>query len=594
VPHARADDILIRGATVVTMDADHTVIPRGRLLVAGSGIEAVWRRGHRPKRIDGRRLDRADVIEPGADTYVFPGMINLHDHPFFDVLEAWPAPSSDAIPEAGKAGSDPYDNRYEWNTDSPAEYDRLVRNPGDAIIEPEALGLGGEAVKYAEVQAMLGGETAMQGASFVPEADGLLVRNVESNVFNTRIAPPRVGRISAFTGTALSSFVGQIAAGAYDAWMVHLAEGVRDGSRRAGDPVSSRQEFEELRSKGLLTAITVIIHGLGLERADFAAMAGADAKLVWSPRSNLQLYGETANVYEALAEGVLVSLGTDWTPSGSASLLGELKVADRALHDPRVLGSDRSLVPGLADDEALDRELVDMVTRNPVRTLHWEEFTGSLRPGLRADLFLLRRPAASSNASPYRSLIDAGEDDIRLVLIDGEPVAGTEQRMEKLDPGGAEVLAAPGSAYRRAIDVTDPAAVEGGETFAQFSEELGLGLAALGGDTPPAGGGPAPDSNTFSYLKARWNHGAYATASDADFRTVLNGFFGLDPNGRLNIEAVQLKPVIDDADDFLGHLLNGDVDPNTGLIADPTPPFGLYPANLNHIGPQGNPLAGLP
>ena len=565
-----ADEILIRDPTVVTMNADHRVIPRGRVLISGNEIEAVWRLNHRPPGIDGKRLRRATVIDPGPLTYLFPGLINLHDHPTFDVLEAWPAPSSDAIPEAGKAGTDPYDNRYEWNTDSPPEYDRLVRNPQQAIVDSDALGLAGEAVKYAEVQAMLGGETSMQGSSFVPEADGLLVRNVESNVFNTRIAQPRVGRISAFTGSALSTFVGAVRAGQYDAWMVHLAEGVRDAARRPGDPISSRQEFDDLRAKGLLTAITVIIHGLGLERADFAAMADAGAKLVWSPRSNLQLYGETTDVQAALAEGVLVSLGTDWTPSGSANLLGELKVADRILDDPRLL--------------------VDMVTRNPARTLHWEKFVGSIRPGLRADLLLLRQTEAS--ASPYRSLIDAAENDIRLVLIDGHPVAGPENRMERLDPGGTEPFALPG--YQRVIDVTEPGVIEGDETFAEFSEELRLALAALGGDSPPMGGGPAPDTSTYSYLKARWSHGAFAGASDADFRTVLTDFFGLDPNGRLNIEAVGLIPPIDDADHFLGHLLNGDVDPATGLIADPAPPFGLYPANLNHIGPQGNPLAGLP
>jgi hypothetical protein len=35
------------------------------------------------------------------------------------------------------------------------------------------------------------------------------------------------------------------------------------------------------------------------------------AKLVWSPLSNLMLYGLTTNVYQALAARVLVSLGTD-------------------------------------------------------------------------------------------------------------------------------------------------------------------------------------------------------------------------------------------------------------------------------------------
>ena len=146
-------------------------------------------------------------------------------------------------------------------------------------------------------------------------------------------------------------------AGRYDAWMVHLAEGVRDADRRPGDPFSSRAEFATLKAKGLLTDMTVIIHGTALERSDFAEMRaaptirtdgvgdGRGAKLVWSPLSNLLLYGETTNVYDALAEGVLVSLGTDWTPSGSRTLLHELKVADVALRDPRLLGGAATRCP---------------------------------------------------------------------------------------------------------------------------------------------------------------------------------------------------------------------------------------------------------
>ena len=31
-----------------------------------------------------------------------------------------------------------------------------------------------------------------------------------------------------------------------------------------------------------------------------------------------------------------------------------------------------------------------------------------------------------------------------------------------------------------------------------------------------------------------------------------------------------------------------------GLLDDPTPPFLLYPANLIHIGPLGDPFEGFP
>src|SRR5262249_50794036 len=130
---------------------------------------------------------------------------------------------------------------------------------------------------------------------------------------------------------------------------------------------------------------------------------GRGAKLVWSPLSNLLLYGQTTNVYDAIVEGVLVSLGTDWSPSGSRTLLDELKVADIAMRDPRLLGGTRDEVPAFAvdgkrgadrqlADEALDQSLVDMVTRNPAQTLHWYDKVGSIEAGKLADLMLIHRP----------------------------------------------------------------------------------------------------------------------------------------------------------------------------------------------------------
>jgi 5-methylthioadenosine/S-adenosylhomocysteine deaminase len=613
--------ILIDGATVVTMDDRHTVLEHGRVLIRDQRIVAVWQ-GRTPPGVD---IGSARVIDADASDLIFPGLINLHDHPREDFLHAWPAPSSHALPEQGKAGTDPYANRYQWGggTDAttPLELKRLVSNPADVLAEPVGLGLGGEIVKYAEVAGLLGGETSVQGAPRNPESDGVLARNIDNDAFDTRIAQPRVGPIEQFGGPELASLRTGMTSGAYDAWMIHLAEGVRDADRRPGDPVSSRGEFETLRAMGLLTDITVIIHGTALERADFAAMRaapsgrsdgvgdGRGAKLVWSPLSNLLLYGRTAHVFEALAEGVNVSLGTDWTPSGSRTLLDELKIADIALRDRRILGNDRDLVPDLAiagrTGEALrqaeinlDRTLVDMVTTNPARALRWDDRLGSVEAGKLADLVMIhapdRSPTGGLPAGVYRSLIDASERDVELVLVGGDPLAGDVGRMADLKPNDYEVVTSRAARFRKAVDATSDAPVpESGERLTDLTAELEAGVAALGGDHPPIGGGPGPSSNTYSYLKAHVSGGQAAGLPDDVFRGLLESHVGSLPDGSLNLERVQLLPLFATDDDFLRHLLHGDLDGASGLIADPTPPFRLYPANLNQVGPEGNPFEGL-
>jgi 5-methylthioadenosine/S-adenosylhomocysteine deaminase len=620
-PWDPARGILIEGATVVAMDDEHTIIPHGRVLVRDGRIVGVWQG---PLPPEGVEVGEARIVRAGPQDLLFPGLINLHDHPRENMLHSWPAPSSHALPAQGKAGTDPYANRYQWggagSPSAPPELARLITNPADVLAEDVGLGLRGEIVKYAEVGALLGGETAIQGAAPNPESDGVLIRNIDNNVFDERIAEPRVGPIGSFGGGALASLLTRMEGGEVDAWLVHLAEGVRDADRRPGDPVSSRAEFESLNAKDLLTDMTVILHGTALERSDFAEMRaaptirtdglgdGRGAKLVWSPLSNLLLYGKTTNVYEALAEGVLISLGTDWTPSGTRTLLQELKIADVALRDGRVLGGDRELMPDFAlagkeglerqqAEAALDRALVDMVTRNPALTLRWDDRLGSIEEGKIADLLLLRRPpqdpARGLPPTVYRDLIDATEEDVELVLVGGDPLAGDVELMAALKPADHEVVTSLAGGFEKAVDVTTSAPVpEGGELLADLSAELEAGLTALGGDNPPAGGGPGPPTNTYSYLRAHVAGGQAAGLPDSIFRALLADEVGVLPDGSLNLERVQLLPLFAADDDFLGHLLRGELDPASGLLADPTPPFALYPANLNHIGPLGNPLAG--
>jgi hypothetical protein len=465
------------------------------------------------------------------------------------------------------------------------------------------------------VKGLVGGQTTIQNASS-PATDGLLARNAESLNFGRQRIQSEVQPIDSLDAGSVATLLSRMQNGQVDAWLVHLAEGVREGDRRPGDPTSSRAEFASLKSRGLLTDMTAIVHGTALESSDFHEMRtapsirsdgtgdGLGAKLVWSPLSNLLLYGRTANVYEALSAGVLVSLGTDWTPSGSRNLLVELKVADIALRDPALLGASRYLVPDLSvggkpdqnaenAERALDRLLVDMVTRNPARTLRWQDEVGSISPGKTADLFVITKPGHPPRAglpySPYRSLIDATERDVRFVMVGGDPLVADLDLMARLKPGDFEAIESTCECFRKAVDVTRAGAPKGDQTFAFIERTLGDALIALGVDNPPPGGGPADLTNTYSYAKQRFTLPFPMT--DAQFlQFVIIENAGL-VGGKINLERLTLAPIFTENDDFFFDLLGARVNPVTGVLDDATPPFLLYRSNVNHVQHGVNPLA---
>ena len=113
----------------------------------------------------------------------------------------------------------------------------------------------------------------------------------------------------------------------------------------------------------------VVIHGTALTATEFGLMAQVDASLVWSPMSNLLLYGDTADIAAADDAGVSISISPDWAPSGAKNVLHEVKIAD--WWDTNVLG-----------DRFSDFEMAQMLTTNSVDQVGWTEHVGRIKPGL--------------------------------------------------------------------------------------------------------------------------------------------------------------------------------------------------------------------
>ncbi len=334
---------------------------------------------------DGRVFAVADRRPPGVpgvrtDGVILPGLIDLHGHPEFNVFAAWEPPTR-------------YDNRYVWRASD--EYHRLIRDPQNKL--QTELPAGTE-LRYAEVRALAGGVTAIQGASGTnPATDASLVRNVDLRVFGQHHARAMID-LPAGPGAhgydTLTAVLAAVRAGEVDAFYLHLAEGRRDDARSAA-------EFDTLVSLDALTAATIVIHGSALTRDQLGALRDAGAKLVWSPQSNLRLYGETTRAADAFALGLPVALGADWLPSGSTSLLAEVKVARQELANQ-----------GLVVDA---RTLVDMVTVTAAGIAGLADHLGAILPGRPADLVVVAR----RHYDAYEAVCQATPNDVELVTVGG-------------------------------------------------------------------------------------------------------------------------------------------------------------------------------
>jgi 5-methylthioadenosine/S-adenosylhomocysteine deaminase len=382
------------------------VLPRGYVVVDAEQIAEV-----RPSWMG------APLGVPVRDVegLIFPGLIDGHNHVEYNHIP---------LADLGKR----YTNRDQWP--NAVKYQRLVKDPKNAVT---AAGLKCQALKHGEARALVGGTTAIQGT---PETACVrpLVRNLEqTNFCQDRIKQNVLGidgfdRAYGGKPSVADQVKAELAANKLDTFVVHAGEGIDE---------HVRAEWPMLQELGLASPALVMIHATAFGPAEMQHAAAAHASIVWSPLSNLLLYGSTTNVPAALDAGVLVSLGSDWSPSGSANVLGELKVADRV---------NRRLWNG----RITDAQLVDMVTINAARAYHLDHRIGSIVPGKAADLLVVRK---RDGVSAYRSLIDAQPADVLLVTISGDPLFGVAATMDALGKSGDyEVIDACGAP--RAIDVT--------------------------------------------------------------------------------------------------------------------------------------------
>ena len=144
---------------------------RGCVLTPDEALEDGWVVVSGSEIVEVRDTAPASVRVIDTGGVVLPGLIDLHGHPEYNVFAAWEPPRL-------------YANRYQWRR-SP-EYAAVVKEPWGLLTDAteERPSLLRTLTRYAEARALVGGVTAIQGASGrYPDPHESLVRNVDRLVF---------------------------------------------------------------------------------------------------------------------------------------------------------------------------------------------------------------------------------------------------------------------------------------------------------------------------------------------------------------------------------------------------------------------------
>lgn len=406
-------DIIVRGGTIVTMDAERRLIENGAVAIKGGRIVAIGSRAEIERRYGAR-----EVIEAGGKV-VIPGLINGHTH----------------VPMTLFRGLADDLDLQEWLTKYifPAE----AKNVTEQFVRAGTrLGLAemvrGGTTTYCDMyyfEDAIADETSKAGVRGVlgetvidfPVADNKT--HAEAMAYTERF-------INKWKGNPL--ITPAIAPHApYTVSEEHL-KAVRAFSDRTGAPIVihvSETKFEvdeSLKAKnaspvdylnriGFLNNRVIAAHVVWPSDEEVGLLKRLGVGVVHNPQSNMKLASGVAPVPAMLKQDLALGLGTDGAASNNDLSMWEEMDTAAKLH--KLFSKDPKVVTA--------QQAFEMATIRGARALHMEKEIGSLEKGKRADLVIVDLDAL--NQTPffniYSDLVYATKaTDVRTVVIEGRVI----------------------------------------------------------------------------------------------------------------------------------------------------------------------------
>lgn len=329
----------------------------------------------------------ATVVSCGG-AVVSAGLINAHDH--LNYNNQHPLPST-------QAGGTRYNHRHDWRGGVPTPANQ------------HGTGATSNGMRWNELRQIMAGTTSIAAST---RANAGLRNLDEPEARDTALGFPRTEYQVFALGDSNETFrpdctwnyvYSEFQMSLFAGVVTHTAEGINayahEEFRCQSTSFMGGRDYTE-RNVGH-------IHGVGLKAVDYFNMARDQSKLVWSPRSNISLYGNTAMAPLFHRLGGTIALGTDWTYSGSATMIREMACV--AELNPAALGGYFS-----------DEDIWLMATRHAAQATGTAALIGDLKPGMIADVAVF----AAAPGQLHRAVIDATTDDVVLVVRDGDVLFG--------------------------------------------------------------------------------------------------------------------------------------------------------------------------
>ena len=411
---AASFDLLVTGATIVSMDGDRHVFENGFLAIRGDEIVDIGQDValRYPKGVTAKtRIDASGKL-------IIPGLINGHTHIPMTlmrglkddvVLDDWlrkfifPAEARNVtedyvrwgsrlgLAEMIRSGTTTFADMYYFE---------------DAVAEEtKAAGLRGVLgetwIDFPAPDNKTEAEMAAYTERFIKKWQG-------DALIHAAVAPHSIYTCSETTLRDAAALARKYHAPI----LIHLAE--------------MRKEFDDSLAKNGATPVQYLerievlgpdvlgAHCIWTDNTDMKILAERQVGCVHNPSSNMMLASGVAPVVDQRGAGMRVGLGTDG-PAGSNNDLNMMEEMDLAAKlqktnrvDPRALGAKGAL---------------EMATIEGARALHMEKEIGSLEPGKKADFVILGLDAP--NAVPmydvYSQIVYALKgSDVETTIVGGK------------------------------------------------------------------------------------------------------------------------------------------------------------------------------